>query len=312
MNLRAIPIDALVIFDALMSERSVSRAAANMGVSGSAVSHVLRRLRPILNDELIRRTPQGMVPTQRALEFWAYVRDGLQQIQRGFEQQLSFDPKTSERTFRLKISDYLVACILPRLSVRVRAEAPGTTLIVEHLLPGDRNAIYEPGEIQIRVCAGAWGQAYDQERVLRDRFLVVMRRGHPATDQEMTEELFLSLPFLKVSSAVIGAQVIDDELARMGVSRWVSLTIPSLAAVIPIVVHSDLCALLPDQWIKLHDELRNLHTEPLPMPQTGFTVDVIWQKKDDADAGHRWLRELIIDEFHVLYSANGGRLPHSE
>ena len=309
MNLRNIPLSSLVLFDALMAEQSVSRAAERVATSPSAMSHALRRLRRTFNDELIRRTPRGMEPTQRARDFWPFLRQGLQQIQRGLEQQLRFDPKRSERTFRLAISDYLVACILPRVCVRLREEAPGVTLVVEYLSTQDRHAAQEPGEIQLRVCASSWGRAYRQERVLSDRFLVVMRRGHPAAAEEMTPERLLSLPFLKVSNAMIGSQAIDEELEKRGVSRWVPLIIPNLSAVIPIVANSDLCAFLPGQWVKMHDDRDSLAKMSIPTPEIEYTVDVIWQKDDDRDAGHRWLRELIIDEFRVLFSPNGGRLP---
>jgi DNA-binding transcriptional LysR family regulator len=301
MNLRSIDLNLLVIFDALMAERNITRAASRVGITPSAMSHALRRLRDTFNDELLERTARGMVPTQRAIEFWTSVRAALQHMQRAIDQQLEFDPRTSERSFTVRISDYLVQCAVPRLCARVRAEAPHTTLIVDYLLgnePGSDN----PGDIQIRVCADDWGPEYRQQRLLLNRFVVAMRRDHPAAGREMTLDVYLSLPHLTASS--VGARMIDDRLARAGLSRRIALTIPSLAAVTSILEHSDLCALLPEQWLKLYCEPGRPATAPPPIADTEFTLDMIWRRQDDGDAGQRWLRQLIVEEFALLFAAS--------
>jgi DNA-binding transcriptional LysR family regulator len=114
MNLRNIDVNLLVIFDALMAERSLTRAARKIGMSPSAVSHALRRLRETFDDDLIRRTPQGMMPTLREVDLAKSLRAALQEIERAVSQQLYSDPRTAERTFKMYISDYLTLCFLPR------------------------------------------------------------------------------------------------------------------------------------------------------------------------------------------------------
>ncbi len=301
MNLRSIDLNLLVIFDALMAERSITGAACKVGITPSAMSHALHRLRRTFNDELLERNGRGMVPTRRAIEFWASVGAALRQVQLAVDQHLEFDPRTSERTFTVRISDYLVQCAVPRLCARVRAEAPNTTLIVDYL-HGDGPGSDNPGDIQIRVCADDWGPEYRQQRLLLNHFLVAMRRGHPAASQEMTLDLYLSLPHLTASS--VGARIIDDRLAREGLSRRIALTIPSLAAVIAILENSDLCALLPEQWLKLYCEPGRLATAAPPIASTEFTLDMIWRRQDEADAGHRWLRQLIVDEIALLLASS--------
>jgi DNA-binding transcriptional LysR family regulator len=301
MNLRSIDLNLLVIFDALMAERNITRAARKIGITPSAMSHALRRLRDTFNDELLVRTARGMVPTQRAIEFWTSVRAALQHMQRAIDQQLEFDPRTSERSFTVRISDYLVQCAVPRLCARVRAEAPHTTLVVDYL-QGNEPGSDNPGDIQIRVCADDWGPAYRQQRLLLNRFVVAMRRDHPAAVKEMTLDLYLSLPHLTASS--VGARMIDDRLARAGLSRRVALTIPSLAAVISILEQSDLCALLPEQWLKLYCEPGHLATAAPPIADTEFTLDMIWRRQDEGDVGQRWLRQLIVEEFALLFAAS--------
>jgi DNA-binding transcriptional LysR family regulator len=199
---------------------------------------------------------------------------------------------------------------VPRLCARVRAEAPRSTLIVDYL-QGNEPGSDNPGDIQIRVCADDWGPRYRQRRLLTNRFAVAMRPGHPAVGQQMTLDLYLSLPHLTASS--IGARIIDDRLARDGLSRRIALTIPSLAAVVAILENSDLCALLPEQWIQLYVEPGRLATTAPPIAGTEFTLDLIWRVQDEADAGQRWFRELIVEEFALLFAASewvAGDRPH--
>jgi DNA-binding transcriptional LysR family regulator len=158
----------------------------------------------------------------------------------------------------------------------VRAEAPNTTLIVDYL-QGDGPGSDNPGDIQIRVCADDWGPEYRQQRLLLNHFVVAMRRDHPAAGQQMTRNLYLSLPHLTASS--VGVRIIDDRLAREGLSRRIALTVPSLAAVISILENSDLCALLPEQWLKLYCEPGRLATAAPPIAATEFTLDMIWRRQ---------------------------------
>ena len=300
MNLRSIDLNLLVIFDALMAERSITGAARRVGITPSAMSHALHRLRHTFNDELLERTSRGMVPTQRALDLWRSVGAALQQMQRAVEQQLEFDPGTSERTFTIRISEYAAQCLLPRVCARVRAEASNTTLIVDYLsgnAPGSDN----PGDIQIRVCADDWGADYRQQHLLTSRFVVAMRSGHPAAGQDMTLDLYLSLPHLVASS--VRGEVIGDRLAQAGLSRRVAVTIPSLAGVVPILEHTDLCAVLPEYWLKLYCAPGRLATAALPIAPADYTIDLIWRAQDERDAGHRWLRRLIADEEASLFAA---------
>ncbi len=301
MNLRSIDLNLLVIFDALMAEQSIAGAGRKVGLTPSAMSHALRRLRQTFNDELLERTGRGMVPTQRALELWRSVGAALEQLQRAVGQQLEFDPSTSERTFTVRISDYQTRCAMPRLCARVRTEAPNTTLIFGSLSENATGSD-DPGDIQLRVCADDWGPRYRQQRLLISRLVVAMRPGGRAAGQEMTLDLYLSLPHLIVSSD--GARIVDDRLARLGLSRRVAVTIPSLAGVISALEHSDLCAVLPELWLKLYCEPGRLATAALPIGAVDYTIDLIWRAQDEGDAGHRWLRQLIVDEVAACVAAS--------
>jgi DNA-binding transcriptional LysR family regulator len=121
MRLRSIDLNLLVIFDALMAEKSLSEAARKVGMTPSAASHALQRLRTTFNDPLIERTARGMVPTRRAQDLIKSVREGLQQLKHGIDNQLDFEPATAARAFNIRLSDFMMDCLLPRLCARVRA-----------------------------------------------------------------------------------------------------------------------------------------------------------------------------------------------
>lgn len=302
MNLRSIDLNLLVIFDALMAEKGITRAAKAIGMTPSAVSHALNRLRQTFGDPLFSRTPTGMSPTRRALELVPFVRAALNSLQQGIALQREFDPETSERTFNLRQSDFMSDCLLPRLCARVRAEAPGVTLIVDQL-PDDEDP-YAPGDIQMRVGARARGPEYRRKRIWRDPFVVATRSDHPARSDKLTLDRFLELPFLDVSSAIVDRRSLDEVLRSRGVTRRTAVTIPTLAGVVAVLAHTDLCAVLPQRWVALYSAPSELATMRLPAPLEGieYAVDMIWHASDESNAGHRWLRRLIVEEFDVLYA----------
>ncbi|MCW5736371.1 MAG: LysR family transcriptional regulator [Enhydrobacter sp.] len=303
MNLRSIDLNLLVIFDALMAEKGITRAAKAIGMTPSAVSHALNRLRQTFGDPLFDRTPTGMVPTRRALELIPFVRAALHSLRHGIALQHEFDPETSQRTFNLRQSDFMSDCLLPRLCARVRAEAPGVTLIVGQLPDADEDP-YAAGDIQLRVGTRLHGPAYRRKRIWRDPFAVAMRSDHPARTGTLTLDRFLELPFLDVSSAIVDRRSLDEVLRDRGVTRRTAVTIPTLAGVVAVLAHTDLCAVLPQRWVALYSAPSELTTVLLPIPLRGieYAVDMIWHASDESNAGHRWLRRLIVEEFGVLYA----------
>jgi DNA-binding transcriptional LysR family regulator len=137
MNLRSIDLNLLVILEALVEERSVTKAAQRVGISQSAASHALRRLRVTFKDELLVRTADGMIPTGQALLLASMVSGSLQQIEQAVIQGSKFDPTTSTQVFKMRVSDYAGMYLLPRLCQRLRDQAPSTRLEVQHFSPQD-------------------------------------------------------------------------------------------------------------------------------------------------------------------------------
>jgi DNA-binding transcriptional LysR family regulator len=302
LNLRNIDLNLLVIFDALMAEKNITRAARVMGVTPSAISHALQRLRQTFDDPLFERQPGAMAPTRRAQELQPFVRSALQSLHQGLALYREFVPATSQRSFRILQSDFLSACLLPRLCARVRAEAPGVTLVVDQL-PADEEDTHGPGDIELRVGARIASSAgRKRKRLWRDPFAVAMRQGHPAATGPLTLEHFMQLTFLDVASAVLDRRSLDEVLRNKGLVRRTAVTIPTLSGAVAIVAHTDLCVVLPRRWVSLYSAPSELATALLPVDGIEYAVDMIWQTLSEKDAGHRWLRRLIEEEFDVLYS----------
>src|SRR6201746_606066 len=174
MRLRTIDLNLLVMLEALVAERSVSNAARRLGLTQSAVSHALRRLRTTFNDELFIRSPDGMQPTLRAVEIADVTRAALEQIERTIDKSATFDPATAVRSFNLRISEYVSSYLLQRLCPKLRELAPGIRINAAHFTGQAREDEIVGDELHVRLGNAAARAARDKRlRVLEERFVVL-------------------------------------------------------------------------------------------------------------------------------------------
>jgi DNA-binding transcriptional LysR family regulator len=304
MTLRRIDLNLLVIFEAIAVERSITRAAARVGLTQSAMSHALRRLRATFKDDLVSRSPEGLILTPRALQLAQALQRPLQEIEDVVDHQLNFDSNTSNRVFNLQISDYLVGLLLPGLYARLQSVAPQITLTVKH--HSAANGFDPASDLHLIFCSDVvTKQDYRRERLFKDKYVVVFRHGHPAANQKMTLKLFLELSYVKVASAIIGSSGMDDALANRGLSRRTALTLPSSSGIIPIIKNTNLCAVLPVSWLRMHGALSEFSVSPVPISNFEFTVDQFYKASHAQDSGLRWLCNLIHAEFQVMRTQTG-------
>jgi DNA-binding transcriptional LysR family regulator len=294
VNLRSIDLNLLVTFEAVLAERSVSAAAERLGLTQSAVSHALRRLRTTFGDQLLVRTSDGMEPTPRALQIAAVVSEALGQISQVIDEQKGFDPQVSERSFTLRVSEYVAPFLLPTLCSRLRREAPRLTLRVAHFDPREAEGRIGPDEIHVRTASLAPPAAASVgRRLLEDEFIVLMSRTHPQAGRPMTLERYLELPHMKVAAAALGTNMIDDALGIRGLRRNVVLTVPSWFEMRGVIAGTDLVAAMPRRWAGDPAFSEGCVWQHLPLEEVVFAVDLRWRVRDARDPGHRWLRELI-------------------
>ena len=300
VNLRNFDLNLLVIFRAIMNRGSIAGAADEIGLSPSAVSHALARLRVMLNDELFFRTGDGVSPTDRARELNTDIERGLGFIQTAISLQHQFEPAHAERVFTLQVADYVAGFLLPRLAERLQAEAPGISI---EILPFSISpeSVWDRVDMQVRLTPGRLQpEMVRSQRLLADEIVVLMRRDHPCADRPMTAELYAGLPHVKLSQSATGTTVIEDALAARGLRRHMAMTVASWFEIPDIVARSDLIAIAPRRLVSLDPRLVQLRSAPLPLEEVVFSFDLCWDLRTEREPGQKWLRRVISDVFRDM------------
>lgn len=300
VNLRNFDLNLLVIFRAIMNRGSIAGAADEVGLSPSAVSHALARLRVMLNDELFFRTADGVSPTERARELNADIERGLGFISTAISLQHHFVPAKAERVFTMQVADYVSGFLLPRLAERLQVEAPGISI---EILPFSISpeSVWDRVDMQVRLTPGRLQpEMVRSQRLLADEIVVLMRRDHPRANVPMTAELYAELPHVKLSQSATGTTVIEDALAARGLKRHMAMTVASWFEIPDIVASSDLIAIAPKRLFSLDPRLSKLCWVPLPLEEVVFSFDLCWDLRTEREPGQKWLRKLISDVFEEV------------
>jgi predicted porin len=232
MNLRSIDLNLLVILEALVEERSVTKAAQRVGISQSAASHALRRLRITFQDELLVRTADGMSPTAIALSLANAIGGSLHDIEQAVQGGRCFDPATSTHAFKMRVSDYATMYLLPRLCQRLRQSAPSTRLEVKQFDHNDIDQKVTNEEVQVRLALNATGgdETY-MVRLLEDRFVILMNSDNPARNSKFTLTDYLELDHLKVSIGDEALRLLSQKYSRRQFLKKKALFVSALLTV---------------------------------------------------------------------------------
>jgi DNA-binding transcriptional LysR family regulator len=293
VKLSAIDLNLLVVFDALMQDRNVTRAASRLALSQPALSHALARLRHMLKDELFVRSPKGMIPTPRAAELAAPIRRALDELQHSLEPP-QFDPAKATRNFRLAVDNYAAIVLVAPLTARIAKTAPNLTL--EFRPSGTLNVPDLLDRGQLDVAIGPYTEAaerFSRQILLADSFVAVMRRNHPAASaRKLTIEAFAALPHLDISSSRHATDFVDAALSRSRLARRVTLRAPFLSAV-RILAASDAVAVLPRRIARELTGYRPLVLRELPFAAPEVETAMTWPRWLDSQPAHRWLREAM-------------------
>jgi LysR family transcriptional regulator, mexEF-oprN operon transcriptional activator len=293
-NLSRLDLNLLVAFDALLTERSVTRAAARIGLGQSAMSHNLGRLRALFGDELLTRGPDGMRPTPRALALLDPVRVTLAQIQAAVLQREAFDPATAERTFRVGLADSIEVAIVPSLMAQLRREAPRVAL---RLRPLNRLTILDAldiGALDLGIGVFGHGQLHHKRRSLyTDRFLCLFNPALLGFEQPISLQNYLSVPHVLTSLGDDAHGAVDEALAKLKLKRTVALVTPGFLAVPFVVARAPLITTMPLRLARYFAEAFQLATSPAPVELPSLAVSLLWHASFDHDPGHIWLRQTI-------------------
>lgn len=297
MNLAAIDLNLLVVFEALLAERSAVGAGRRLGLSQPAVSHALGRLRLLLGDPLFVRAARGMTPTPRALELAPALAEVLAATRRLLAPRHGFQPALSQRTFVIGMPDYAAFLLLPGLLARVRQAAPGVTLLVRHASRATAFDLLEQGRIDM--VAGNLADAKPPlaaETLFADELVCALRRDHPVLAGLWSLDAWLALDHLNVSLAGETEGYVDEVLDRHGRRRRVVATIGHFLLAPHLVAASDLVATEPRRVLAPLAERLGLALRPVPFTLAGFSVSLAWHTRVRGDDGYGWLRAQLIEE----------------
>ncbi|CAJ3057584.1 LysR family transcriptional regulator [Burkholderia pseudomallei] len=295
MNLRSIDLNLLVILDALLAERQVTRAGQRIGLTQPAVSNALGRLRYVFKDEILMRTPLGMELTPRAKGLACPIRQILQQIEELFVPENQFDSFTSDRRFTLRMSDLTELLLLPPLLRNIRGTAPHIRMNVMHLNADKTVEALDSGRLDMAVCAGLdHPDAISSQVLFQDRLVCVLSRRHPDANRPLTLERFAALDFLNVSINPVDSSLIDTMLADMRFTRRIAFNVPHWLVVPSMLEALPLAVIMSERHaLSLGDS--RLAIRELPLDLEPVTWTLYWHRRYDNSVAHEWLRNCITD-----------------
>lgn len=295
VHLHRLDLNLLVVLQALLAERSVTRAAERLALSQPAVSHALARLRRSFGDRLLVRTPRGMEPTPRAKAMTEPLERALADLTRAVSSPGEFDPRRARGRFHVATDDYLELVLMPRLLARVWREAPGIDIHVHNVSARSGHDLAE-GRIDFIVdpldALGQLPGAYSQ-RILDERFVCIVRAGHPALGKPLTAKAFASLSHALVVPAGRPGSIVDTALAKLGLRRRVAIAIPHFIAAPAIIRETDAIATLPRRIALTLGDGLTLIEPPIALPT--FTIETVWHERNHNDPAHAWLRACISE-----------------
>ncbi len=289
-----------MLFEVVLDERHVGRAAQRLNVSPSAVSHGLGRLRRLLNDPLFLRTPKGVVPTARATELAQPIADILARVRSVVSTAEPFDPATSTRRFTIGAPDGVSAVVLPPLLADLRRLAPNIDISVRQLLPPHGSTTFERAwqpalaDLEARAIDIAIVPLHDiparfvEQTLYEEEFVIAARAGHSYA-KVPTLDRFCRMRHLLVSLTGDAHGFVDEALAKRGRSRRVALTVPNFMMALAIIAETDLIAALPKQLMAMHAARFGVVSAKAPVPLRSDRIRAIVSKPAMMDAGVAWL-----------------------
>ncbi|HZY17374.1 MAG TPA: LysR family transcriptional regulator [Ramlibacter sp.] len=304
-NFRTFDLNLLRVFDQVMTERNLTRAARNLAMTQPAVSNALNRLRDALGDKLVSRSGYGVEPTARALALWPAVSDALRQLE-GALTPGEFVASQANNTFVLAMADATATGVMPGLVEIIERDAPGVSMRVLPLTTRDPRRLLDEGAIDLAVGffpavladltaqsqAGA-RPGFDHERLYDGEYVCVMRRDHPLAQGPMTLQRFCAARHLLVSFSGRPYGFVDEALAAVGQKRRVVLTVNQFFTAGKVVAGSDLLTVLPRHFISATGMAHDLLVRELPLDVAPVHVESLWHHRQAQRSDHAWLRLAV-------------------
>lgn len=297
INLARVDLNLLVAFDALLTERSVTKAAARVGLGQSAMSHNLARLRQLFDDELLVRSRDGMRPTPKALALTDRVRIALSGIEALVKRADEFEPAKTERTFRIGLPDSVEMLVGPKLLEIGCTEAP--SIRFRFYSTDERQLLEEidADKIDLGIGIGTFpdGQVHHKRRLLvKDTYLCMFNAAKVGLKPPISLKNYVQLPHVLTSLRKGERGVVDDALEKIGRSRKVALTTPRFVVVPFLVAGAPVVTTMHARLARIFARDLDLALSRVPVELPEVTISMLWHASYDRDPGHEWLRKAII------------------
>ena len=303
MNFRTLDLNLLRIFDAVMAEGSLTRAAEVLAITQPAASHALKRLHEAVGESLLVRNAYGMTPTPKAEALWPEVRAALAALQQALAPG-EFDPQTEAVSFRLAMTDATAILLAPALVTVIEREQALCNLRVLPLTTREPRRLLQQGEVDLAVgafpetvtalLAAGRDAALRHARLYDTRYVCVMRQGHPLAGQPLTLDAYCNAHHLLASSTGRPQGYVDHALTTLSRQRRVVLTVNQYFTAGQVVTQSDLLSVLPLAFLPATGHEGELLVRELPFDLGAMQVSMLWHMRRDAEPAHRWLRERVV------------------
>jgi DNA-binding transcriptional LysR family regulator len=295
MDIRAVDLNLLKAFDALMSERAVTRAAGRIGLSQPAMSHALSRLRGLFADDLFVRTPNRMEPTARAREIAPLVSAAIEHIEAALNLSVGFDPAKSAGIFTAGMAEYAEVALVGRLAESFARQAPKATLRLTPVTGAEAAEQLDSGAIDVAASHLRALPAHLASMVLlRDPFVLIARRGHPLAAQPLSIEGYAALDHVLVSPRGDTTGAVDRALKDFGLKRRIALLVATYLALPSVLAASDLVATVPRRTARQIAAIAEIEIMPLAI-DLSVLVSMAWHRRAASEPAQIWFRSLLIE-----------------
>ncbi len=302
LNFRTLDLNLLRVFDVVMSERNLTRAADRLAITQPAVSNALKRLKESVGEDLLTRAPSGVKPTPRAEALWPEVRRALGSLRAALAPG-EFNPSADAVSFRIAMTDAPAALYMPALVRHIEHGHALANIQVVPLTTIDPTAMLERGDADLAVgyfpetvaaiSSAGEGSALRQRRLLESEYVCVMRAGHALADRELTLDDYCDAQHLLVSVSGRPHGLVDQALAGLGRERRVMLTVNQYFTAGRVVANSNLVTVLPACFVESTGCREQIVTRPLPFHLAGLHVAMLWHMRHDRSSAHEWLRARL-------------------
>ena len=304
LNFRTLDLNLLRVFDVVMAERNLTRAAERLSITQPAVSNALKRLKDSVGEDLLTRAASGVKPTPRAEALWPEVRAALGHLRAALSPG-EFNPQTDAATFRIAMADATAALFMPPLVQQIEHGQALASVRVLPLQTRDPAPMLERGDADLAIgyfpetVSALTGQGADSPlrhaRLHDSEYVCVMREGHPLAEGELSLDAYCAADHLLVNFAGRPYGLADQALAALNRKRRIVLTVNQYFTAGRVVANSNLLTVLPAYFVGATGYREQVVTRPLPFQLAGLHVAMLWHQRHDRVSSHQWLRARLLE-----------------